>query len=129
MYHLKAGWLGHFDTDRLQVLLAHHVGQQEIEAGKFIVIDLDSEKAIFTQQGPQEFETGFERLKPLVMVATIRVERDSIAGVVGRIEINTLDAAGILFRQCLQHRQIIAKNNPITEKGRSKRQGGRSPGQ
>lgn len=78
-----------------------------------VIINADPNRAIISEQIPQDFQSGPHQVQPLAVFQIVIVMFERISRVVWRIDVNTLDLSGKTGFQSFQGKQIVAMDQHI----------------
>jgi hypothetical protein len=103
----------------------HNFIQQQFQLGAVLVVDADQHHSIVAQQIAGEGEPAVEEFQPGRMTPAVVLRKEPVvvdpvlvAGVVGRIDIDALDPAGVGHPQPAQGVVVVTLDNEVGPGGR-----------
>ena len=102
-----------FTHTTLRLLLLKQFGQQQVQAGKFVIVNLDRQQTVAAQQRAQQAETRPHKVQPARVPQTVGGVGQAAGGGVGRVDVDAFDGLGKLGQQRPQDRQVVAEDQPV----------------
>ena len=96
-----------------KILSPEDLIHDDLEVVGFVIVDGDPDASVFGEHFAEEFEAGIHHAQPMGVFQVVVVVLEGAAGVVGRVDEDALDAAGVEGQQRLEGLQIVALDEHV----------------
>ena len=96
-----------------KIISAKNFVADNFQIGLFGVVDRNKNSPVVRKELAQELQAGINCIKPIGVGEIVIIIFKGGAGIIGRVDVNALDAGAVKRQKCFKCVEVIAVNNRI----------------